>query len=47
MDALAFIALFGLILPAVAAATSEVRDRIESNRLHREVLRTFAVAKTD
>ncbi|MCY1009075.1 hypothetical protein OV079_26640 [Nannocystis pusilla] len=47
MDALAFIALFGLILPAVAAATTEVRDRIESNRLHREVLRTFAVAKSD
>lgn len=41
MDALAFLALIGLIIPAVAAASTELRDRYQSDRLHREVLRTF------
>ncbi|HEY8377308.1 MAG TPA: hypothetical protein VIK91_12520 [Nannocystis sp.] len=43
MDALAFIALLGLIIPALAAAATEVRDRFQSDRLHREVVRTFAM----
>lgn len=43
MTALALITLAGLIVPALAAAATEVGDRIHSNRLHREVVRTFAV----
>lgn len=42
MTAIAFIALAGLIIPAIAAAATEVGDRIDSNRLHREFARTFA-----
>lgn len=47
MTALALIALIGLIVPALAAAATEVGDRIHSNRLHREVLRTFAGARDE
>ncbi len=45
MTALALIALIGLIVPAVTAASTEVGDRIHSTRLHREVVRTFAAGR--
>ena len=47
MDALALIALIGLIIPAAAAATTEIRDRYQINRLQREVLRTFASSRSE
>lgn len=47
MTSLALIALIGLIVPAVAAAATEVGDRIHSTRLHREVLRTFAAGRDE
>jgi hypothetical protein len=47
MTAIALIALAGLIVPAVAAAATEVGDRIHSNRLHREFARTFAGAREE
>lgn len=42
MTALALIALLGLLFPVLTAGISEVGDRIQSGRLHREVHRTFA-----